>query len=460
MKKLLTVIIAFFVCVLALAGQPKYIFYFIGDGMSIPGVAATEMYNAAAKGSYDPEPLTFSAFPYKSFVSSYNTQNLVTDSAAAGSALSCGEKTYAASICMDKEHQPMKTITEKFKNMGWGTGVITTVGINHATPAAFYANAENRNSFNDIFDQLLRNGIVDFAAGADILVDKNGKRTGQDGVKMAQKAGWNVLMEQECLTNALQSDKTLCIDRLGSKDMGYIIDRKRKITLSDFTSAAIQNLEKYHPESFFIMIEGGNIDHAAHSGDGAAMIVETNDMDRAVDVAMAFYRQHPQETLILVTSDHETGGLSLGCTSEYAIHPQYLLCQKISLKRLTKKIKGLRNVANVKWDDAKQVLKKYLGLWDSVEVSPEQEKEFIELFERTIKGKDRELEENLYSKEEKLASEAVKYLNRKAGLIFSHNAHSGSYVPVYAIGCGAEQIVSCRHNNDIPNTIMKLVEGK
>lgn len=429
--------------------------------MSIPGVAATESYNSAVKGQFEPEPLTFSGFPYKSFVSTYNTESMVTDSAAAGTALSCGEKTYNGSIGMDKNHKKMQTVTEKLKRMGWGTAVITTVGVNHATPAAFYANAESRKMYNSIFHQLITSDIVDFAAGSNILVERNSNTSDKAGMAAAKKAGWNILIGKECMEGACASARTLCLDpHPGLKDLGYCIDGKRDIMLEDFTRAAIANLEKYHPESFFMMIEGGNIDHAAHSGDGAAMIFETNEMDKAVDAAMEFYRKHPEETLILVTSDHETGGLSFGCTSEYAAHPEYLLGQKSSLKNLTGKINELRNVKDVKWTDAKEVLKENLGLWSTVKVSKKQEDKFIEIFNKTIKGDEKALVENLYSKEEKLASEAVKYLNRKAGLIFSHNAHSGSYVPVYAIGCGAPQIAACRHNSDIPNTIIKLVKGE
>lgn len=459
MKRLILIVLVLLASISVLAQKPKYIFFFIGDGMSFPCVYITELYNAAAEGSYEPKDLCFSTFPQRGWIDTYNTQTLVTDSAAAGTALACGEKTYGSAIGMDKDHKSMESITAQLKKMGWGTGIITTVGINHATPAAFYASAEYRNQYNTIFHQLIKGGVVDFAAGADILVEKKSNTTAQAAMQAAQQAGWNVLMgRKQCLERAGESARTLCLDSLGIKDLGYGLDGKRRIFLEDFTRAGIANMQKYHPESFFMMIEGGNIDHAAHAGDAASMIWETNEMDKAVEAAMEFYRSHPDETLILVTSDHETGGISLGRAGEYAINPKILLNQKISLKQLTRRIGKLRKIKNSKWEDAREILSDALGLWTKIEVNPAEEEKLKGIFLRTIKGKDDSMVENLYSSEESLSVEAIRYFNDMAGVQFAHSNHCGAYVPVYAIGCGAEKIAACRKNSDIPHVIMSLVK--
>lgn len=459
MKRIFVSIVAItLVCFGALAKQPKYVFYFIGDGMGLNHVYGTQLFNAAANGKSEPEELTFTQFPYRGFITTYCATSLVTDSAAAGTALATGSKTYSGSIGMDVNRQPLMSIARTIKEAGYGSGVVTSVGVNHATPAAFYGNVENRNFYTRIFDQLLE-GRVDFAAGGDILVTNRKTETAQEQVEKARKAGWKVLLGDECKNATGDKDKTLCIGgELGHEELPYAIENKG-VTLADLTRTAINTLSKHHRNGFFVMIEGGAIDHAAHGDDAASTFHEVNDMDRAIDVAMEFYRQYPDETLIFVTADHETGGLGLGA-GQYELHLERLLYQNVSKGTLNNRLNALRGTDKLSWENAKEIISEATGLWTKVEVDPRSEAKFKETFQRTFLGTDNKKDVNMYASNEMLTKEVIDYLDLKACIFYDHTSHTGAQVPVFAIGAGAEQIAACRDNTDIPKTVLKLMLGK
>ena len=156
-----------FVCVAVIANaQAKYVFYFIGDGMGVNQVNGTEMYRAEIqKGRIGVEPLLFTRFPVGTMATTFSATNSVTDSSAAGTALSTGEKTYNGAIGMDDQKNPLQTVAEKAKKAGKKVGVTTSVSVDHATPAAFYAHQPDRNMYYEIATDLPKAGF-DFYAGA------------------------------------------------------------------------------------------------------------------------------------------------------------------------------------------------------------------------------------------------------------------------------------------------------
>lgn len=462
MKKLSASVLLFLcICTIALGQGPKYIFFFIGDGLSMNGVYGTELYNAAIAGETEPQALNFSAFPYRGFVTTYCTDAMVTDSAAAGTALSCGQKTFTGAEGLDKDGKPIANITEKMKEMGYGTGIVTTVGINHATPAAFTAHRKDRNDYDGIMHDLIDGNAVDFAAGGGIIDHSKRKHSGEYWKGVAEKAGWNVLVGDECKSGATDCKRTICVYSLVKNQIPFAVEKKEGIRLEDLTRAAVENLSIHHPDAFFMMVEGGRIDYGAHARDAVTMFQETNDMAKAVDVALELYRQHPDETLILVTSDHETGGFTLGCGDSYAIRPEYLLWQTTSKNEITKMLGKLRKKgARPVWEDAKDILRSTLGLWDHVSVSEQAEAQFREIFDRTIAGMDSQKDVNLYSEDEMLAGAAVDYLDNRAGTRFMFGSHSGGLVPVYAIGVGADKIARCKDNTDFFGVILELARQR
>ena len=200
------------------------------------------------------------------------------------------------------------------------------------------------------------------------------------------------------------------------------------------------------------MIEGGKIDWACHANDAATVFQEVVDMDAAVKVALDFYEKHPDETLIVITADHETGGIALG-TGKYLLG--VLQYQKVSKDGLTAEIKKLRKEKNnkVSWEDVQELLRKNLGFWDQVALSERQEKALKEVYKDSFRGKKVEMEKNLYSSNEPLAKEAIKILDAIAMVGWTSGGHSAGVVPVYAIGAGSELFNGKLDNIDIPRKI-------
>ncbi|MDT3366312.1 MAG: alkaline phosphatase [Bacteroidota bacterium] len=398
----------------------KYVFYMIGDGMGINQVMGTEQYNAA--NGTGPAEINFAHFPVRGFVTTVSASSLVTDSAAGGTALSSGVKTYNSAIGVDADTLAVSSIADWAREAGAGVGVVTSVGINHATPACFYAHTEKRKNYDTIASQLIETP-VDFAAGACFLVEKNSEHTGADFEQQARDAGINVFHGPAFEGMASVEGRVICLSGKEETDLPYAIDRQEGDTsLSDFVQAGIDYLEgHFADEGFFFMIEGGKIDYGGHSDDAAACFQELTDFAAAVDLVLAFKERHPEETLIVITADHETGGLMLG-SGKYEIHPERLAAQKASASVLTELFKESffpegQAYKVPSWEQVKAFFSEQLGLWSSVEVSAEAEAELKEIYDQTFgRGGNRNLSEsNLYSVNAKLVSEAVKYLDRAAG---------------------------------------------
>ncbi len=201
------------------------------------------------------------------------------------------------------------------------------------------------------------------------------------------------------------------------------------------------------------MVEGGKIDWACHSNDGATAIHETKDFDAAVAEAFRFYEQHPEETLILVTADHETGGMVLGNGSS-TLQLGRIQHQKVSQGVLSTKISDLRkSTPNASWDVVKQLLEENTGLWKSVKVSETEENEIKEAYNRSFVQHRNETEKSLYAIDDRIAALAVKALNRAASISWASGNHSAAYIPIYAIGQGADLFHQKMDNIDIPRKI-------
>ena len=150
------------------AQQAKYVFYFIGDGMGVNQVNGTEMYLAEQEGRIGVTPLLFTQFPAVGVATTFSATNSVTDSSAAGTALATGVKTYNGAIGMDDQKNVIQTVAERAKKAGRKVGVTTSVSVDHATPAAFYAHQPNRNMYYEIALDLPKANF-DFYAGGGFL---------------------------------------------------------------------------------------------------------------------------------------------------------------------------------------------------------------------------------------------------------------------------------------------------
>lgn len=451
---------------LGFAQQAKYVFYFIGDGMGVNQVQGTELYRGELEGKIGITPIWFTQFPYATTATTFSATNGVTDSAAAGTALASGNKTKNGTIGMKQDQQTdVNSVAVWAKNKGCRVGVTTSVSVDHATPAAFYAHDPSRGSYYKIGTDLYKAGF-DFYAGSDFLdptnkEDKSG--TSENLYSLAEKNGYTIARGyKDYLKKCKKADKMILFqtEKASEADrtaIPYAIDRtKNNLTLADITRSAINFLSKDLSKGFFLMVEGGKIDWACHSNDAATVFHEVVDMDEAVKVAYEFYSQHPDETLIVVTADHETGGFVLG-TGAYKLNLQVLKNQKVSENGFTRILNELRKKYNnnVSWEKVQQALKENFGFWDKVQLSKAQEERLQAKYTETFKGQEAKLEKSEYAQDEPLAAEAKRIIDEIALVGWTSGGHSAGYVPVFAIGAGAEQFQGRIDNTEIPVKIAK-----
>ena len=480
MKKLISLI-----CILALvlacipaataeeaAATPKYVFMFIGDGMGNPQVTATQYYKGAVANPDSefpvPADLSFTQFPYLGMVTTYDASSFCPDSASTATSMASGEKTLSGVINYDVTLTiPFKLITEYAKEAGYRIGVVSSVSLDHATPAAYYAKQPSRNDYYEIAVQGVTGDTVDYLAGGGFKkptgADKENPQP--DIMELAVENGWSIPeTNDEIRSLNSESGRVLAINPVlqDSKAIHYEIDRERLaaegedvLSLADFVKAGINVLD--NENGFFLMCEGGKIDWAGHANDAATSIHETLAFSDAVQVAVDFAAEHPDETLIIVTADHETGGMTIGfATTAYDTHFTYLTNQKISFTDFDAVIAELRD-NGASFEDALAEIETYYGLT----TEPEQELTLTETeleslraaFELSMTPADaRELgaeEELLYGGYEPLSMAVSHIINNKAGLSYTSYAHTGLQIPVYATGVGADAFSGPYDNTEI-----------
>ena len=471
MKKhfLISMVILLIAVLPSLAQQPKYVFYFIGDGMGVNQVNGTEAYRAELEGRIGTVPLLFASFPYGTMATTNSATNGVTDSAAAGTALATGHKTKNGTLGLLPDLQtPIYSIASMAHETGMRVGIATSVSVDHATPAAFYAHVPDRGMYYDIGKNLIKTGF-EFYAGSDFLNPTNDKAKDEGSLyEQCQNAGYSIVRGyKDYRKKAAKADKLILFqtEEASKRDrtaIPYAIDRKKgDLTLADITRAGINFLSKGADKGFFLMVEGGKIDWACHANDAATVFKEVEDLDNAVRVAYEFYEQHPEETLIVVTADHETGGIVLG-KGQYALNLQTLRHQHVSVNGLSAQFNELRKKTGnkVTWEMAKKAMSESFGLFGAVKVSERHEARLQRVFEETFVGKEPALDASEYQKDERLATVAKETLDDIAMVGWVSGSHSNGYVPVFSVGIGAEHFCGRMDNIEIPAKIADVAGWK
>lgn len=444
------------------AQQAKYVFYFIGDGMGVNQVNGTEAYRAELEGRIGIRPLLFTQFPFATMATTYSATNGVTDSAASGTALATGNKTKNGTLGLLADQQTeVQSIACKAQEAGLRVGIATSVSVDHATPAAFYTHVPSRNDYYAIGQSMIRAGF-DFYAGSDFQRPA-GKNSEEGSLYEQSKDGGYTIVRgyKEYKKKARKADKMILFqsEEASNRDRSsipYAIDRdKQDLTLADITRAGIHFLTK-EEKGFFLMVEGGKIDWACHANDAATTFAEVEDFDNAIRVAYEFYEQHPDETLIVVTADHETGGFVLG-TGQYALNLQELKHQRMSVNKLSAQFNELRRKTNnqVTWEMAQQTLARCFGFWDGLKLNKRQEARLRKTFDDTFMNQKPALDVSEYQKDERLATVAKEIINEIAMVGWVSGSHSNGYVPVFSIGVGADKFSHRTDNAEIP---MKIAE--
>lgn len=445
----------------AAAGKAKYVFYFIGDGMGVNQVNGTQTYLAALEGRIGIVPLCFTQFPYSALVTTYSATNGVTDSAAAGTALATGHKTKNGALGVLADQQtPVNSVAVWAQQAGAAVGISTSVSIDHATPAAFYAHQGGRGSYYAIGKDLIKAGF-DFYAGSDFITPNNPDHAAAPSLyTLCTEAGYTLTRGYNDFSRKMDKAHKLILlqteeaSRKDRNSIPYAIDRKPgDLSLTQITQAGITFLEKQQKQGFFLMVEGGKIDWACHANDAATAFNEVIDMDQAVSMAYEFYKQHPDETLIVVTADHETGGIALG-KGPYELHTDVLQHQRMSTEAYGKHFQELhaRYGQKLTWQQVADDLKQHWGLGSQVKLSEQQTKRLQKAYNDLMSGNSND-KKTLYAKVTPLAETARAIMAECALIGWESNGHSNGYVSVFAIGAGAEMFKGQIDNTRIPHII-------
>jgi alkaline phosphatase len=295
------------------APAPKYIFFFLADGAGIAHMEITRQYNRTIHN----EGLLISDKIMKEgslgLITTHAADSMSTDSAAAATALAGGCKATMGALGMCADGTIPKTTGEIAREKNMRVGLVTTSTIYDASPAAFISHVPNRRNFAEIVKRYLEFAPdILLGGGRDQFLPKSqqgSRRTDEiDLVASFIQKGYLYVSNRQELEQA-QRLKVLGLFSPG--EMSFEIDRDKKTepSLYEMTQASIRLLSNQNSQGFFLFIENENIDTAAHLSDVASLIRDYREFDRAVALAYDFYRKHPRETLIIVTSDHETGGL-------------------------------------------------------------------------------------------------------------------------------------------------------
>lgn len=445
--------------------KPKYVFMFIGDGLGFSQRQFSEYYLQTIENDTS-KKLLINSLNVSGINTTHSADSLITDSAAAGTALATGHKTNNGYIAKDPEGNDLKTLIEAAESKGKATGIVTTTRLTHATPATFAAHNINRNNENEIADDYLESG-VDFFAGGGLrhFIPQNFTTDQTDSVgatiKSKRTDNRNLLEEFEGkgfdVYYGMNGAKTFTSDDFSDKNkvfaaftyshMPYEIDRihqhSNTPSLAEITQKCITVLEQ-DEDGFFAMIEGGRIDHAAHANDAASVVHDVLAFDAAVKKAYDFYLEHPDETMILVVGDHETGGMGLGMdTKGYFVDPTILTKVKASVED------SLFSQYNGDRESFKNYIAENFGLNDLTEAE-------LEKLEKGMDDSDKGITYGYY--EYNSAAMAVTHIiSERANIFWTTTIHTGTSIPMSAMGIGAESFEGYKDNTEIAQSMADLL---
>lgn len=374
--------------------RAKYIFYFIGDGMGHAQVALTETYLSYKAGKDGGERLSFVQFPHLAMAETYPVDGHITCSSASGTALACGIKTTNNSLGVDPKGNEGTSIAVDLHNEGYKIGIMSSVPVNHATPASFYAHNEYRGNYYEISQDMIDDGFEFF--GGSGLYDIRGKKGDKPStIDFLEENGYAVCYGKTAFEKRSSTTDKIVYLQPSSEETGpeYYVregDKDGDISLADMVGLCLDYLGDEEP--FMIMCEAGKIDWSAHGNKTMSMVNDVLSLDATVKRALEFYYAHPDETLIVVTADHETGGVTIGEGKDWkSDYIDWAVLEKHWVES------GNKNTLN--WDDNKA-------------------------------------------------------LNLAAQVGWTTGNHTGAPVPVYAIGKGAERFHGRINNIDIKGLIL------
>ena len=427
--------------------------------MSFAQLESANMFQKAVYG--DSNALLLSKLPVKSVIATNAYNHYITCSSAAGTALATGYKTNLGAVGISPDGKTSyESIAEYGQSQGLKVGILTSVFINHATPACFYANVFGRDDYYQIGKQLVSSGFNYFAGG----IIKNANEAGkQDIYELARQSKYKVvetIEEFKKLKNKGENVIAGSVEMNGGENICPYIDRGNNIiSLADYLKKGIELLD--NDKGFFIMCEGGQIDWACHANDLAKSIGEVVDFDNTIKIAMEFYNQHPDETLIVITSDHETGGLSLGSNRmAYEMKPEQMKYQTLSNDAFNARvIKSIKNLSSkVTFEQVMDSVKKYFELGGKVTIDESDKLRLKQAYRAGFETEKSNSEDYMYEKYDPITTTASRILAERAGFGWTSYSHTAMPVPLRAIGVGSELFDNLDDNTQLAPVFRQLMK--
>ncbi|PRS40020.1 alkaline phosphatase [Bacillus sp. NMCC46] len=330
---------------------PKNIIFIVGDGMGMPVIKAYRTFKQKKLGSTKAQTVWDPYLVGMQTTHPDDPRDNITDSAAAATAMATGKKTYNDAIAVNQEKEPLRSVVEAAKEAQMKTAFVVSSDITDATPAAFGTHNVSRKNKEQIADHFFDEKIggehkVDILLGGGMQYFD---RKDRNLVQEFKKSGYSILRSKDDLTSQ-SSSKMLGLFQ--EDELDRAIDRPKHVpTLKDMTQAALTQLNQDNLHGFFMLLEGSTIDSAGHENDVVGAMSEMEDFEKAVHAALQFAKKD-QETLVVITADHATGGFSFGAdgmTSEtgYKWDPAPILAAKKTPVYMAKKIAEGQSVRDV-----------------------------------------------------------------------------------------------------------------
>lgn len=372
-------------------------------------------------------------------VSTAATDSRVTDSAAGATAYACGIKSYNGAIAVDTLKRPCRTVLEAAQERGMSTGLVATSRLTHATPASFASHVEERSMEEEIAEQMASSGVdVMLGGGARYFTTEEG---GSDRAFIGDAA----FADDRASLLGLQ--ETPVIGLFSESHMAYEVDRDpdHEPSLTEMTEKALELLED-DEDGFFLMVEGSRIDHAGHANDAPGVLHDVLAFDAAVASVLEFAEQDGN-TLVVITADHETGGLTLGRDGVYAWEPQRLLDAKASLEILAQRFEDIEIPPE---SVARSRVSALLAEGYGIEELTEDEETFLLDVLGDARGTSEEVRETALS--------AIREIvNRRAGIGWTTSGHTGVDVNLYAFGPGSEAFWHNHPNDEVGRLLFRAL---
>ena len=431
--------------ILSFAAQAKNIILMIGDGMGPAHIHVTWLYatRQLGKNLAMTEVMDNGRTAY---MINDTADSTVTESAAAATQMATGVKVLVRSIGIGPDGKVLKTILEMARERGKSTGLVTTSGITDATPAAFVAHVERRSEEERIAEQLVNSNVNILFGGRKAFflpeTEKGKRKDARNLIHEAKQNGYEFVSTAEEMKKA-QGEKILGLFNQGN--MLFEIDRKgsQEPSLAEMTLKALDVLSR-NKNGFFLMVEGGRIDHAAHMNDIGALIWDGLAFDEAVRVAYNFQKTN-SETLLVITADHETGGLAILPYSSTGREYEGINLEAIS------KIKGSSERRNKEMgeDPSPEKIREIMKKYYDIDLTEEQVKVIRENLPKQLDPR-----HFYYGRNSAIAFVLRTY--HRVG--WTTDSHSGNPLFLWGVGPGSERIKGWRHNTDV-FSIMKEAYG-